>query len=64
MTLGGVLLIVLFLLAMFGGAGLVLWLVFGRGRKGRAEDRAAGGFLDKMAFLRGGKHPSDNRFGK
>ena len=36
----------------FAACYFFLWLLFRRGKRGQMEDRAAGGFLDKMAFLR------------
>lgn len=50
----------LILFLFFAACYFLIWVIFGRGKKGRVEDKAAGGFLEKMAFLKAGNRPDIN----
>ena len=52
--------ITLLIFLFFSACYFLMWLIYGRGKKGRVEDKAAGGFLEKMAFLRAGNRPDIN----
>lgn len=56
--IGSFILGAIILTAIFVGGGIVLWLVFGR--KKRGEDKAVG-ILEQMSFFRGTTGATNNR---